>query len=94
MNRSLSLLALLDLNECNGIYQRMVIERIETLASIKSCDVMDLSLRELVTCTEHAALDFNDITPSIFASHTPRPEAAVRAPFQEAAQMQRGSYAA
>lgn len=84
--RTLSLLALLDVYECNGIYQHMVIERIENLSKIKSCDVLDLSLRELVSCIEAAALDFNEQSPSIFPGHTPRPESAVRERFTEALQ--------
>jgi len=84
--RTLSLLALLDVYECNGIYQRMVIERIENLAKIKSCDVLELTLRELVSCIEAAALDFNEESPLIFPGHTPRPEAAIRERFSEVLQ--------
>jgi hypothetical protein len=84
--RTLSLLALLDVYECNGIYQQMVIERIENLAKIKSCDVLDLTLGELVSCIEAAALDFNEQSPSIFPGHTPRAESAVRERFTEVLQ--------
>jgi len=84
--RTLSLLALFDVHECNGYYQQLVIERIENLAKIKSCDVLDLSLREIVSCIEAASLDFNEASPSLFNRLQPRPESDVRAPFREVLQ--------
>lgn len=81
--RTLSLLALLDVYECNGLYQQLVIERIENLAKIKSCDVLNLSLGELIGCIEAASLDFNEQSPRVFNGLPPRPENEVRQPFTE-----------
>lgn len=79
--RTLSLLAVLDVQECNGNYQHLVVERIENLAKIKTCDVLDLTLQEIISCVEAACLDFNELTPVLFPGHTLRTESDVRTDF-------------
>ncbi len=77
--RTLSLLAALDVQECNGHYTHFVVQRIEYLAKIKSCDVLELTLREVISCIEAASLDYNEIVPILFPGSKSRPEAEVRA---------------
>jgi len=67
------LLAPLDLNECNGNFERMVNERMQALCDIKNCELADLTLREAIGCIEAAQLDFNEMSPLFFNHHTPRP---------------------
>lgn len=61
------------LNECNGIYERMVNERMQALADIKNCDMADLTLREVIGCVEAVELDYNELLPTLFDGHASRP---------------------
>ncbi|WP_039913132.1 hypothetical protein [Cellvibrio mixtus] len=83
LSRVHGIFSVLNLEECNGNYERLVIERIENLAKIKSCDLLDLSLGEVLSCVEAAYLDFNELSPILFPGHKPRTEAEVRACFAE-----------
>jgi hypothetical protein len=67
------LLAPLNLNECNGNFERMVNERMQALCDIKNCELADLTLREAIGCIEAAQLDFNELTPLFFNRTAPRP---------------------
>lgn len=76
----LKLLAPLDLQECNCHYQKLVEQRIESLAKLTGREVHDLTLRELVSCVEAANNDYAELTPTIFpgaAPWTPQPLGAI-----------------
>lgn len=58
---------------CNGIFERMVSERMQALADIKNCELADLTLREAIGCVEAAQLDYNELVPTLFNGYEPRP---------------------
>lgn len=73
------LLAAMDLNECNGNFASMVVERISALCDIKNCELADLTFREVIGCFEAAQLDFNEQSPLLFNGHLPRPVLDIQA---------------
>lgn len=67
------LLAPLDLNGCNGNFERLVNQRMQALCDIKNCEMADLTLREAIGCFEASQLDYNEQSPRFFSGMPPRP---------------------
>lgn len=47
------LLELLELSQCNGVFQKIVLERVTSLCLIKNCTAADLTIREVLSCVEY-----------------------------------------
>lgn len=54
----LTLLALVDIKECDDDYCQLIIERANAIATLKDCELDELSLRDVIHCIETAGNEF------------------------------------